>query len=426
MGSLTEPVQVKEKIDLAEKEKQIFDLLLAVVNEYLLITGEEKQKRYSIHRNPDQSKHLETENMTLFGEQIDFVNLRSENYYLKSGKIVTPLPPKYTFLDDPLRVLRAIRFVAKFGFVLDEELKKAAASDEVKAAIVGKVSRERIGKEIDLMISGNDPVRAMIYICDLQLFWVVFSVPREFEHIIFEGCNRLCVRYVSAAWSLLQVVGFETFHEEQRKLYLFGALFLPLGELQCANRIVSHILRNSPKGAKDANNVIRLHKASEKILSVIPSMTPDNIERVLEDSELLVSVTSRQLIRVELGFLLLEDRELESLWRATLLISILISSGTDYSHMESFLKTGGELYRRIENTIVDLGLDNVWKMEKLVDGNVIMSALQLKQGPRVREWKRRSLRWQLAHRYGTLEECLDWMKSANIENEKRKHDQSRI
>ncbi|KAF9611848.1 hypothetical protein IFM89_036492 [Coptis chinensis] len=62
---------------------------------------------------------------------------------LKFGKIVILLPPKYTLLDDPLRVLRAIRFGAKFGFVLDEELKKDAASDEVKAAIVGKVNRER-------------------------------------------------------------------------------------------------------------------------------------------------------------------------------------------------------------------------------------------------------------------------------------------
>lgn len=38
---------------------------------------------------------------------------------LKSGKIVTPLPPKETFLDDPLRVLRAIRFGIDNFFCLD-------------------------------------------------------------------------------------------------------------------------------------------------------------------------------------------------------------------------------------------------------------------------------------------------------------------
>lgn len=63
---------------------------------------------------------------------------------LNSGKIVTPLPPKQTLLDDPLRVLHAVRFSTRFGFTLDEILKQAAACDEVRAAIRDKISWECI------------------------------------------------------------------------------------------------------------------------------------------------------------------------------------------------------------------------------------------------------------------------------------------
>lgn len=37
---------------------------------------------------------------------------------------------------------------ARFGFILDEELKLAAGCDDVRAAIVDKISRERIGHEV--------------------------------------------------------------------------------------------------------------------------------------------------------------------------------------------------------------------------------------------------------------------------------------
>lgn len=37
---------------------------------------------------------------------------------------------------------------ARFGFTLDEELKVAAADNDVKAAIADKISRERIGHEV--------------------------------------------------------------------------------------------------------------------------------------------------------------------------------------------------------------------------------------------------------------------------------------
>ncbi|KAM7481283.1 hypothetical protein LguiB_005866 [Lonicera macranthoides] len=299
MTTTTSPptFQMKEKIDLTDKESQIFELLLQVVgcfslqtqirvvggwvrdkllgqpcndidialdnmlgtefteklNEYLSSLGKEKQKINQILRNPEQSKHLETAKTHIDGVEMDFVNLRSEDYSensripmvrfgtaeedayrrdltinslfynintgsvedftgrgiedLRSRRIATPLPPKQTFLDDPLRVLRAIRFGVRFGFILDEDLKIAASDHDVKAALARKITRDRIGHEINLMISGKHPDQAMTYIWDVQIFSVIFSVPHQLELPASE--ERLCVAYISDALRIMQIIEAE-------------------------------------------------------------------------------------------------------------------------------------------------------------------------------------------------------------------------
>ncbi|KAL3643204.1 hypothetical protein CASFOL_014019 [Castilleja foliolosa] len=437
------------------------------VNEYLSSTGEVTQGVGVIQSNPDQSKHLETARMRLFDVWIDFVNLRSEDYSensriptmrfgtaeedayrrdltinslfyninsssvedftrrgiadLKAGKIVTPLPPKQTFLDDPLRVLRAIRFGARFGFVLDEELKIAAADNDVRDALADKISKERIGHEIDLMISGNEPVIAMTYVSELQLFWTVFSLPSAVDPPTLEGCERLCVAYMDTAWRFLQSVGSFSFNDDQRRLCLYAALLLPFRNTVYKDTkgkqipVVSYIFRNSLKlKSSDSETVMNLHIAAQKFLSLIPSLISDDnsqIEAVKKKITIDVPVASK--LRILTGLLL---REIKEFWRAALLLSLLlypedIGLSKNLSIEDTELNERRELYHRIETAILEIGLDKVWDLKPLVNGKEIMNILQLKTGgPIVREWQQKLLEWQLAHPSGSAEDCVDWMR----------------
>lgn len=54
---------------------------------------------------------------------------------LREGIIRTPLPPKETFLDDPLRVLRCVRFASRLGFEIVSEAKDAARDRIVQESL---------------------------------------------------------------------------------------------------------------------------------------------------------------------------------------------------------------------------------------------------------------------------------------------------
>jgi len=55
---------------------------------------------------------------------------------MEAGLIRTPLEPFETFKDDPLRVLRLVRFASRLQFRIVDEVRQAMKNDEIKVAEV--------------------------------------------------------------------------------------------------------------------------------------------------------------------------------------------------------------------------------------------------------------------------------------------------
>jgi poly(A) polymerase len=90
---------------------------------------------------------------------------------LNSQLIRTPLDPELTFSDDPLRMMRAIRFAAQLNFKIDEAALKAIGKQKDRISIV---SKERITDELNKIILSPKPSLGFNYLFDTGLLKLVF------------------------------------------------------------------------------------------------------------------------------------------------------------------------------------------------------------------------------------------------------------
>lgn len=73
---------------------------------------------------------------------------------LKNGIVRTPLEPKTTFDDDPLRVLRCVRFASRLGYAVEGNVAQVGRDKQIHHVLATKISRERVAEELDKMIKG--------------------------------------------------------------------------------------------------------------------------------------------------------------------------------------------------------------------------------------------------------------------------------
>ncbi len=107
-------------------------------------------------------------NKDRFGELVDPFNGLND---LKNFVIRTPLNPDITFSDDPLRMMRGVRFSAQLGFFLEENTFDAIARNKERIEII---SKERIADELNKIMMARKPSVGFILLEKTGLLELIF------------------------------------------------------------------------------------------------------------------------------------------------------------------------------------------------------------------------------------------------------------
>ncbi|MFA5146353.1 MAG: CCA tRNA nucleotidyltransferase [Candidatus Omnitrophota bacterium] len=90
-----------------------------------------------------------------FGRLVDFFGGETD---LRNGRI--RVLHDSSFIDDPTRIFRAVRFEQRFGFVIDRRTERLIR-DAVKTGMLDKVAPGRIRNEVILILKEKDPVKVL-------------------------------------------------------------------------------------------------------------------------------------------------------------------------------------------------------------------------------------------------------------------------
>ncbi|KAK6544538.1 CCA tRNA nucleotidyltransferase, mitochondrial [Orbilia ellipsospora] len=410
---------------------------------------------HKIESNPEKSKHLETATTKIMGLDIDFVNLRSETYsdesripQMKFGTptedalrrdacvnalfynlmtqqvedfttrglpdlhaklIRTPLPPYETFRDDPLRVLRLIRFASRLSFTIIPEVTEAMRNPDIKTALKLKISRERVLAEVEKMLNGAEhPYEALDIIEKLELGDCIFDPPEEKREewgvriSNFRAAIQVLKGFYGGSWQGCdRVKGLVVSERDRYLMWLFAAVSPWNGIVWTKEK-----KKTWPAAAVAARSGLMLSNVNfESLVRMFGNM--EGIRGCLGRADAMT--------RAEVGGLV---RGWGSEWRVQIFASLVMeiverSSDAEGEGQRKFEPDVEvlEKYEGLVKRIEDLGLEKAWDFKPLLTGTELQDVLKKKPGPWMKKVLEDVMVWQLDHPGGTKDEAKEFVAS---------------
>ncbi|KAJ5800295.1 uncharacterized protein N7518_002363 [Penicillium psychrosexuale] len=411
-----------------------------------LPNGEMHDAIVSLHKieaNPEKSKHLETVTTKIFGLDIDLVNLRKETYTddsrnpqmefgtavedalrrdatinalfynlnesrledlterglndMKKKIIRCPMEPYQTFKDDPLRVLRLIRFASRLGYQIEPETEAAMQIEDIREALKLKISKERVGTELEKMLRGPDPRGALQFIDRLHLFTTIFANHQDEVKadtstwpFAYNTLARLLHPEAGDSDELQAVTKRirEILFRDKTTIYYAWmiATFAPWTSIPGRTGKGSKPL--PPRAVEVGRDGLR---SDNKTLNALRAAALHYKETIATKSALLANKMSGTPaeIRQCIG---LQMRSWNKDWKLCILLAIL----QENMALRDFAEVARE-YDQFLAYIVENDLEGVCDLKPIVNGDEIMKSLGTKKGPWMSKAVSMALEWQLLH-----------------------------
>jgi tRNA nucleotidyltransferase (CCA-adding enzyme) len=230
-----------------------------------------KQVEFTSSLSEDLKRRDFTINAMAYNEKEGFIDLFGGMEDLQKGLIRCVGSAKERFDEDALRILRAVRFSAQLGFVVEEDTLKAIRA---KAENLKNISAERIRVELTKLLLSDHPDRLRL-LYELGITKVVLP---EFDAMMMTGQKNIHHIYsvgehtMAAVSEVAGALKDERYATRERTILRWTML---LHDVEKPNTITlgkdgqNHFYGHQEKGAMTAKNILRRLKFDNDTIDAV-------------------------------------------------------------------------------------------------------------------------------------------------------------